>query len=148
MERAQKAYRNFKNADAAFRSASANFKSRWPVVFYKYFGHSLNAATEKMNKEYHNSHQRMLNAYTRREKAYNNFINAAKPFNIPVKNVNTMKFALNQIKLYRPPNKPGGFGGLGYEEVMLRWRKKPNRAKSASPGRRRSPLKRAHSAHF
>jgi hypothetical protein len=30
--------------------------------------------------------------------------------------------------------------------TALRWRKKPNRAKSASPARRRSPMRRAHSA--
>jgi hypothetical protein len=129
MERALKAYRNYKNANAEFLRASANFKSRWPITLYRTSGH--------LNRAYRNSHQQMINAYARRDRTYYNFISAARKFKVTGNTVNKIKNSLIQAK-YAPPNRPGGFGGIGYEMTALRWRKKPSRAKSASPARRHS----------
>jgi hypothetical protein len=144
MERAQKAYRNYKNANKAFREASAQLRKIGFLSELKYFPNIGPKQVQSMNITYQKAHQNMINAYKRRNTAYTQLTNLAQKFKILITTVNQMKRALNHIE-YAPPNRPGGFGGLGYEMVALRWRKKPNRAKSASP-RRRSPLKRAHSA--
>ena len=143
MERAQKAYRNYKNANKAFREASAQLKKIGFMSELKYFPNIGPIQAKSMNKTYQKVHQNMINAYRRRNNAHNVLSGLAYKFGIRGGNANQMKNALNQIK-YAPPNRPGGFGGFGYEMAALRWHKKPNRAKSASP-RRRSPLKRAHS---
>jgi hypothetical protein len=137
MEKAQRAYHNFKNANAEFRQASSNFRSRWPAIY------SIHGS--RLSRAYNDSHQRMINAYQRRNRAHAAFVRHALKFGIKNASVNNMKKLLNQV-MYAPPNRPGGFGGLGYEMTALRWRKKPNRAKSVSPARRRSPMRRAHSA--
>jgi hypothetical protein len=146
MERAQKAYRNYKNANKAFREASAQLRKIGFMSELKYFPNIGPKQAQSMNITYQKAHQNMINAYKRRNMAYTQFTNMAQKFKIPITTVNQIKRALNHIE-YAPPSRPGGFGGLGYEMVALKWRKKPNRAKSASP-RRRSPLKRAHSARF
>ena len=143
MERAQKAYRNYKNANKAFREASAQLRKIGFMSELKYFPNIGPKQVQSMNITYQKAHQNMINAYKRRNMAYTQLTNLAQKFKIPITTVNQMKRALNHIE-YAPPNRPGGFGGFGYEMTTLRWRKKPNRAKSASP-RRRSPLKRAHS---
>ena len=143
MERAQKAYRNYKNANKAFREASAQLRKIGFLSELKYFSNIGPKQVQSMNITYQKAHQNMINAYKRRNMAYTQLTNLAQKFKIPITTVNQMKRALNHIE-YAPPNRPGGFGGFGYEMTALRWRKKPNRAKSASP-RRRSPLKRAHS---
>jgi len=143
MERAQKAYRNYKNANKAFREASAQLRKIGFLSELKYFPNIGPKQVQSMNITYQKAHQNMINAYKRRNMAYTQLTNLAQKFKIPITTVNQMKRALNHIE-YAPPNRPGGFGGFGYEMTALRWRKKPNRAKSASP-RRRSPLKRAHS---
>jgi hypothetical protein len=135
MERAQKAYRNYKNANAAFLRASANFKLRWPAVLYSPYG--------SVGKAYHAAHQRMINAYQRRWKAHNSLINQAAKFGIRYGTANQIRNMLEHIK-YAPPSSRGGFGGIGYELTSLRWRKKPARATSVSPKRRVNP-KRPHS---
>jgi len=144
MERAQKAYRNYKNANKAFREASTQLRKIGFLSELKYFPNIGPKEAQNMNKVYQKAHQNMINAYRRRTNAHAVLSGLAYKFGVAGGNANQMKNILNQIK-YAPPNRPGGFGGFGYEMAALRWRKKPNRAKSASP-RRRSPLKRAHSA--
>ena len=149
MERAQKAYRNFKAADTAFRKVSKNLHNRQYVSNLTWFPSVSYGQLATLRQEYQKVHQNLLNAYVRRNKAHKEFINAAKKF-ITINNrttVNQIKNALNQLA-YAPPNRPGGFGGIEYEMAAMRWRKKPNRTKSASPKRRRSPLKRASSTRF
>jgi hypothetical protein len=147
MERAQKAYRNYKNANKAFREASKHLRGLGYMSELKYFPNIGPAQVQRMNKEYHKAHQNMINAFNRRNKAHLQLAHLAYKFKIPMtNNVNQVRNALVRVK-YAPPNRPGGFGGFGYEMTALRWHKKPNRAKSASP-RRRTPMKRAHSARF
>ena len=146
MERAQKAYRNYKNANKAFREASARLRKIGFMSELKYFPNIGPKQAQSMNITYQKAHKNMINAYKRRNNAHTVFRNLASKFRITGGTVNQVKNLLNQIG-YAPPKRPGGFGGFGYEMAALRWRKKPNRAKSASP-RRRSPLKRAHSARF
>ena len=146
MERAQKAYRNYKNANKAFREASAQLRKIGFMSELKYFPNIGPKQAQSMNIKYQKAHQNMINAYKRRNNAHTLLRKLAYNFGIIGGNVNQVKNLLNQI-MYAPPNRPGGFGGIGYEMTALRSRKKPNRTKSASP-RRRSPLKRAHSARF
>ena len=139
----ERAFRNYKNANEAFRRASANVQSRWPTYLYNLKNEQI------LKKEYQNAHQRMLNAYQRRSNAAHAFRVALNRSGLRIRGANSMTAyqVMNAInRMYAPPNRPGGFGGVIYEATALRWRKKPNRAKSASPGRRRTPLKRPHSA--
>jgi hypothetical protein len=141
MERAQKAYRNYKNANRAFREASAQLRKIGFMSELKYFPNIGPKQVQSMNIIYQKAHKNMINAYKRRNNAHTVLRNLAFKFGITGGNVNQVKNLLNRIK-YAPPTRPGGFGGIGYEMAALRWRKKPTSAKSASP-RRRSPLKRA-----
>jgi len=147
MERAQKAYRNYKNANKAFREASAQLRKIGFMSELKYFPNIGPKQVQSMNITYQKAHQNMINAYRRRSNAHAVLRKLASKFRITGGNVNQVKNLLNRIE-YAPPNRPGGFGGFGYEMTSLRWRKKPNRAKSASPARRRTPVKRASSARF
>lgn len=146
MERLVKPFRNYKNANEAFRRASANVHSRWPTYLYGPRNQAI------LKKEYQTAHQRMLNAYQRRSNAAHAFHVALgrSGLRIPGANRMTAYQIMNAVnRMYAPPNRPGGFGGSMYEAAALRYRKKPNRAKSASPNRRRrSPVKRASSARF
>lgn len=144
MERLQRAFRNFKRANETFRRESANVQSRWPTSLYW-------PRVKEYNRQYQNAHERMLVAHDRRTNAAANFRSALRESGIRIRNAH--RLSANQImnivnRRFAPPNRPGGFGGIEYELASLRWRKKPNRTKSASPKRRRSPIKRASSARF
>lgn len=146
MQRAQRAYRNFKKADTAFKRASANLHKSQYISNLIYFPNVTPRQAETLRQEYKKVHQNVLNAYARRNKAHAVFVQAAGKFMTLNNNripVNQIKNDLNQLK-YAPPNRPGGFGGIGYEMAAMRWRKKPARAVSVSPKRRVSP-KRPHS---
>jgi hypothetical protein len=136
MERAQKAYRNFKQANAAFRAATANLRKREYITELMRFPNlARDPRTRILANEYNKAHQNVRNAFVRRTKAHNALVKEAA--NIGVRNASVVNRMRNMLK-YAPPNRPGGFGGIEYEMTALRWRKKPNRAKSASPKRRRA----------
>jgi hypothetical protein len=153
MDRVQKTFRNFKNANEGFKRASERYKNLtkriqgWLLAagVSGYIRPNFAQERNRNIQSLRGVHQTMLNAHERRTLAGNAFRHAISGIQIRNKNKMNAYQIMNAInRMYAPPSKPGGFGGVEYETVALRWRKKPNRAKSASP-RRRSPLKRAHS---
>jgi hypothetical protein len=154
MERVQRTFRNFKKANEDFQRASARYKNLtkraqgWLIAARVSNYIRPNFAQERTRNlgSLKSAHQNMLNTHERRTIAGGAFRRAINGIQISNKNKMNAYQIMNAInRMYAPPSRPGGFGGVEYEAAALRWRKKPNRAKSASPARRRSPLKRAHS---
>lgn len=154
MDRVQKTFYNFKIANENFMRASAHYKNMtkrnqgWLTAARVSHYIRPNFAKERaLNIGYlKNAHQNMLNAYQRRTNAGTAFRHALNGIQLRNKNKLNAYQIMNAIsRLFAPPSIPGGFGGIEYETAAIRRRKKPARTKSASPARRRSPLKRAHS---
>jgi hypothetical protein len=157
MDRVQRNFRNFKKANEDFQRASARYKNLtkrlqgWMVASSVSSYIRPNFAEERRRniKSLNQVHQNMLNTYQRRASTGAAFRYAVSRIQLRNKNKMNAYQIMNAInRMYAPPSRPGGFGGIEYETAALRWRKKPNRAKSASPARRRTPLKRASSARF
>jgi hypothetical protein len=155
MDRVQRTFRNFKNANETFQRASARYKNLTKRLQGWMIAASVSNIRPNFKEERTRNirslkqvHQNMLNTHQRRTNAGNAFRHAVQGIQLRNKNKMNAYQIMNAInRMYVPPNRPGGFGGIEYEAAALRWRKKPNRAKSASP-RRRSPLRRSHSARF
>lgn len=154
MDRVQRTFRNFKKANEDFQRASTRYKNLtkrlqgWLIASHVSSYIRPNFAEERRRNigSLKQVHQNMLNTHQRRTSAGAAFRYAVQGIQLRNKNKMNAYQIMNAInRMYAPPSRPGGFGGIEYEAAALRWRKKPNRAKSASP-RRRSPLKRAHSA--
>ena len=154
MDRVQRTFRNFKKANEDFQRASARYKNLtkraqgWLIAASVSHYIRPNFAQERTRNigSLKSAHQNMLNTYQRRTNTGSAFRSAVNGIQIRNKNKMNAYQIMNAInRMYAPPSSHGGFGGIEYEAAALRWRKKPNRAKSASPARRRSPLKRAHS---
>jgi hypothetical protein len=154
MDRVQRNFRNFKKANEDFQRASARYKNLtkraqgWLIAARVSNYIRPNFAEERRRNigSLKSAHQNMLNTHQRRANAGAAFRYAVSRIQLRNKNKMNSYQIMNAInRMYAPPSRPGGFGGIEYEAAALRWRKKPNRAKSASP-RRRSPLRRAHSA--
>ena len=93
MERAQKAYRNYKNANKAFREASAQLRKIGFMSELKYFPNISPKEVERMNKTYQKAHQNMINAYKRRNAAHAVLRNLASPRRrSPLKRAHSARF--------------------------------------------------------
>jgi hypothetical protein len=147
MDRVQRTFRNFKNANEEFQRASARYKNLtkrlqgW-LIASTVSNIRPNFAEERRRniRSLSQVHQNMLNTHQRRTTTGNAFRRAVNGIQLRNKNKMNAYQIMNAInRMYAPPSRPGGFGGIEYDAAALRWRKKPNRVKSASP------LKRAHS---
>jgi hypothetical protein len=93
MERAQKAYRNYKNANKAFREASAQLRKIGFMSELKYFPNISPRQVQNMTITYQKAHQNMINAYKRRNAAHAVLRNLASPRRrSPLKRAHSARF--------------------------------------------------------
>jgi hypothetical protein len=93
MERAQKAYRNYKNANKAFREASAQLRKIGFMSELKYFPNISPRQVQNMTITYQKAHQNMINAYKRRNAAHAVLRNLASPRRrTPLKRASSARF--------------------------------------------------------
>lgn len=133
------ANRNYQNALGRYRALSKKLKF-WREASEFHMNANYQTRSQQNLTNFKAAHAQMTNAVNRRTKAFHAMATAyGRYFPRLWPNWTRMTKQKMHNTLYAPPRSPGGIGGVEFERVMLRYRKKPARAVSASPRRTRTP---------
>lgn len=140
----EKANHNYRNALGRYHALGKKLKF-WNEASQYYMNANYQTRSAQNARNFKTAHAQMINAHNRRTRAFMVMVTAWHRY-FPRRQFNWPKFTKQKMvnTLYAPPRSPGGIGGVEFERMMLRYRKRPARAVSASPRRRTTP-RRPHS---